>query len=597
MSSHDPEPSHRRPEAGTENQPEYIRRLQSRLQQISRLASAGVRAQGAEDANTALSVLLDGARASLPDVGVYLLVQDGAGPRDLDIGASPSGQHDGERGDDRAVRDPGGVLSRAFREGRPIWASGEQADEPLVRGAIPVPGGDEGTYALVFESRRRPEDPAPEILTSLEALAHHAGMALQRSGADRQAGQCRTYLDTMVEVDREILGATRLDEVIRFALRIAVERVGAIWGAAWLYDSTEERLRLSSTFGGGFPEFDATLGRMGEQGQRALRAHGVVNGKDEETGAAFLCAPMIAFDEPLGALALVGRQGGRSFGADEEAFLRTLASQCALAIQNAHLGERERDAMRRVQETQAMLMQTERLAALGELSAKVAHEIRNPLSAIGGFARRIEKALPETDPNASYAAIIAREIRRLETILTEQLEFARAPRPRMVVIDMNEIVRETVMLVREETDRTGVQVMETYESRVPAMLLDADRVKQVVLNILKNAAASTRSGQRIRVRTRSAEGWAQVEIANDGERLSGEILEQLFVPFATGRNQGCGLGLAVADQIVKEHGGEIRVRSDEEWSVVFTVSFPIRQNQDKRRKQERRRGRDRRQAA
>lgn len=306
---------------------------------------------------------------------------------------------------------------------------------------------------------------------------------------------------------------------------------------------------------------------------------------------------MIAFDEPLGALAVGERRGGRAFGGDEEAFLRTVASQCALATQNAHLCDRERDAMRRLQETQGMLMQTERLAALGELSAKVAHEIRNPLSAIGGFARRIEKALPETDPNASYAAIITREIRRLETILTEQLEFARSPHPRLVMIDLNEVVRETMTLIREETEKIGVELLEGYESRIPPMLLDADRVKQVLLNILKNAAASTRKGQRIRVRTRASEGWAQIEIANDGERLAGEILEQLFVPFATGRNQGCGLGLAVADQIVKEHGGEIRVRSDEEWSVVFTVSLPIRQNQDKRRNPQRRRGRDRRWAA
>lgn len=336
---------------------------------------------------------------------------------------------------------------------------------------------------------------------------------------------------------------------------------------------------------------------MGDRAQAALRAHGPSRGVDPDAGVTYVCAPMIAFDEPLGAIAVVGRSGGQALGGDEEVFLRTLASQCALAAQNAHLGERERDALRRVEETQSMLMQTERLAALGEMSAKVAHEIRNPLSAIGGFARRIEKALAETDPNANYASIIVRETRRLETIVSEQLEFARAPRPRLGPTDLNTVVRETLLLIRDETERAGVQLQEAYETRVPEMLLDADRVKQVLLNILKNAVASTRSGQRIRVRTRASEGWAQVEIANDGERIAGDILEQLFVPFATGRNQGCGLGLAVADQIVKEHGGEIRVRSDEEWSVVFTVSLPIRQNQDRRRTNQRRRGRDRRWAA
>ena len=578
-------------DGGAESQTEYIRGLEARLQQISRLGAAATSMHRADTLETISDELIQAVRALSGRAEVRLLVREGDGLRDLE-----SAPFLGQTAPSPLDAGPAGVVGRAVGEKRSFWAISD-GEERRWTGAVPVPVGGEPLAVLVFEGPAAVEPPAPDEIRAIEELGLHAAAASGRIQAEARAGLGRRYLDALVEVDREILGATRLDEVIRFALRTAVERAGAAWGAAWLHDPAVERLRLSATFGGGVPDFEERLGRMGDQALRALRSHGPVRGTESGGGSAFLCAPMIAFDEPLGAIALVGRRGGRAFGGDEEAFLRTLASQCALATRNAQLCDRERDALRRLEETQAMLMQTERLAALGELSAKVAHEIRNPLSAIGGFARRIEKALPETDPNASYAAIITREIRRLETILTEQLEFARAPKPRLAVIDLNDTVRETITLIREETERGGVEILESYESRIPGMLLDADRVKQVVLNILKNAAASTREGQRIRVRTRASEGWAQVEIANNGERLTGDILEQLFVPFATGRNQGSGLGLAVADQIVKEHGGEIRVRSDEEWSVVFTVSFPIRQNQDKRRNPERRRGRDRRWAA
>jgi nitrogen-specific signal transduction histidine kinase len=105
-------------------------------------------------------------------------------------------------------------------------------------------------------------------------------------------------------------------------------------------------------------------------------------------------------------------------------------------------------------------------------------------------------------------------------------------------------------------------------------------------------------GNRILVRTERVGGDLRVEIANDGEPLPGEILESLFVPFATTKAGGSGLGLAVAHQIVKEHGGEIQVRTGAPWSVSFAVSFPIRENQDRRRvSTNRRTGRDRRRAA
>jgi signal transduction histidine kinase len=429
-------------------------------------------------------------------------------------------------------------------------------------------------------------------------------MMLIRSRRERQMTQAR--IEAMSRLEESILNSTRLDEVLARGVKIAVEALGAAWGAAWVCDRDMNNLRVAATFGTASAahqsEADDRLASLAEHAKRAMRGRGLLHRTGGTGGgpAEFpaVAVPVIAFGEVLGAIALAGRLGSqpKGFSSEDEPFLRLFAAHAALAIQNASILTRQHEAEKRLKDVERQLIQTAKLAALGEMSAKLAHEIRNPLSAIGGFARRIMKALPKEDPNRSYAEIIARETARLEVILSEHLDFARVRPPRLANIDLNATVHEVIELIRPECDSGGVKLLEAYESRIPPMLLDAGRVKQVLLNILKNARQSTRQGQRIRVRTRSADGWAQIEIANDGEKLPGEILEQLFVPFATAKNGGNGLGLAVADQIVKEHGGEIRVRSDPEWSVVFTVSFPLRTNQDRRRGSERRAGNRRRAA-
>jgi len=399
--------------------------------------------------------------------------------------------------------------------------------------------------------------------------------------------------------------SSRLEDVLRRAVRISLDASGAGWGCAWLYEEETERLRLAASIGTDTASGSDVFALACAVAERALRQRTHVEdwiGESPAGGFAILAIPIVVLDRPLGAVAIGEKRvrpgsPGTGFDENDRRLLRILALQAGAAMQQARLSEEARELNRRLQEIQRMLLQSERLAALGELSAKVAHEIRNPLSGIGGFARRIEKGLPADDPNRQYASIIVREIQRLETLLNEQLLFAQRSHPHLAPVDLGALARETVQLVRDEAEGKGVRILEQYQGSIQPMLLDGDRVKQVILNILKNAIASTRQDNRILLATRTVDGWAQVEIANDGERLPGEILDSLFVPFATGRNRGCGLGLAVANQIVKEHGGEIRVRSTDEWSVLFVVSLPIRGNAERRKNPDRRKGGNRRRAA
>ena len=438
-------------------------------------------------------------------------------------------------------------------------------------------------------------DVDPERLRLADRFARCAGAALGRArGRDRVSAQARSLL-AIERVAGAGLGASRLEDLLGLILREAAAAAGAAAGTIWIVDAGTGRPRLAGRFppeGQADPAgFQASWGPSVEEALRTGRPAGGQPGAGGR-GDSPLAIPLAAFDETFGVLALRRAASGRlarGEGEPEGAALRILCALAASAIHTSRLFGRAHASANRLQEAQRELLRSEKLACLGEMSAKVAHEIRNPLSAIGGFARRIEKGLAEDDPSRSYAGIIIKEIARLEALVGEQLEFTKAAPPRFEMIDLVDLLRETIELVREEAERKGVRLIRRGGGAVPSLLLDPDRVKQVILNVLKNAVAATRHGQEIQIGARASEGWAEIEIANNGERIPGEILESLFVPFATAREGGCGLGMAVADQIIKEHGGEIRLRSTKQWSAVFTISLPIRTNDDRRRAPDRRR--------
>ena len=248
------------------------------------------------------------------------------------------------------------------------------------------------------------------------------------------------------------------------------------WAVTWVAEGPEETLRVASSCGledGGAALLDRLLPLAREMRGDAPLAAPHRRGRRRDAAGARTTASRdrSCWCRSWPSIARWGCSGSATgrpradrdtgvFREVDEQFLSILASQAAIAIKNAQLFEQVREAEKRLRETQSLLMQTEKLAALGEMSAKVAHEIRSPLSAVGGFARRIRRSLADDDPNAEHAALIVKEIRRLEEILTEQLEFARLSRPRLAMTNLAAVVRETLLLVREEAERKGVVILE-----------------------------------------------------------------------------------------------------------------------------------------
>jgi PAS domain S-box-containing protein len=207
------------------------------------------------------------------------------------------------------------------------------------------------------------------------------------------------------------------------------------------------------------------------------------------------------------------------------------------------------------------VINSERMAALGELAARVAHEIRNPLISVGGFARRLERRL-KGEPH-EYAKIIVDEVTRLEDILKEILGFVRGGEGLREHVNINDLVKGTVDLVSIEVNERGNSIINGLASTPIMVNVNPDRIKEALLNIIKNANQATDNGI-ITIKTCLKEREAVTEITDTGTGISADECSSIFNPFFTTKSQGTGLGLAVTHKIIQEHGGRIDVLSRQE---------------------------------
>lgn len=236
------------------------------------------------------------------------------------------------------------------------------------------------------------------------------------------------------------------------------------------------------------------------------------------------------------------------------------------------LTERKRgDAERR--SLKARLLRSERLSALGEMAARIAHEVRNPLVSIGATARLIEEELPPASTVLEDARAISREVRRLDGILSDFLRFAR-PRPierRPQAIDR--LLDETLDLMRAKADGIAFQV-EVHSPRPVMVRCDGDAIRQVLWNVLLNAVEASPPGGAIRCELRRDKGEVAVVIDDEGPGVPREARRRAFDPFFSTKARGTGLGLAVSKQIIDEHEGSIRLVARQPRGTRVLVELP-----------------------
>jgi PAS domain S-box-containing protein len=229
-----------------------------------------------------------------------------------------------------------------------------------------------------------------------------------------------------------------------------------------------------------------------------------------------------------------------------------------------------------LKQLQDKVVMSEKMAALGEVAAKVAHEIRNPLVSVGGFAKRLEKKL---DGNLKeYAGIIVKEVSRLEGILREILGFVKEVRLAREQVNVNTIIGEIVQLMRSDMAERSIRLQEEYQP-LPDVFVDPHRIKEALMNIITNAVQALQGAGTITLKTYSRGNDAVLEVRDTGRGIPASELDSIYNPFFTTKSSGTGLGLAITHRIIQEHSGRIEVESEVDRGTVFKVYIPIKEAQ------------------
>ena len=244
--------------------------------------------------------------------------------------------------------------------------------------------------------------------------------------------------------------------------------------------------------------------------------------------------------------------------------------------------DRINTAMTDLEKNRRLLARAEKLAALGKVAASVAHEIRNPLTAIKMLIYSIREELSQDEVKRKHLAVISKEIDRLERFVQNFLQFARPPDPVLAATNVNETVHETLALLAPRLQQNRVEVREVYRSEPQKIIADTDQLKQVVMNLVLNAIEAMPNGGWLTAETQrvqaagenGADEWLQIRISDNGAGIPQELIDSIFDPFVSGRKNGVGLGLSVAHQIVNRHQGWIEAANNVEGGAVFTVSLP-----------------------
>jgi signal transduction histidine kinase/putative methionine-R-sulfoxide reductase with GAF domain len=300
--------------------------------------------------------------------------------------------------------------------------------------------------------------------------------------------------------------------------------------------------------------------------------------------------PLFAKEKALGAIAADHVEPGKNITKETLESVMTFSQQAGLAIHNAFMYQELKTFSQQMEEkiqrttadlkkAEIQLIRSDKLAALGQLAAGIAHEIRNPLTSINILIHSLTENLPSGSSQREDLKVIEEEINRINEIVDQFLRFAKPAPPLLERTDVRPIFEETLQLLRPQIERQKISVQKDFQPLPPNTLItiDKEQIKQVILNLLLNAIQAMPGGGQLKIKGQilSDDHWIQFLIQDSGVGIPSEDLEKLFDPFFSTREGGIGLGLSIAHRIIDQHNGKIEVESKPGKGTLFTLSLPL----------------------
>jgi signal transduction histidine kinase/putative methionine-R-sulfoxide reductase with GAF domain len=297
--------------------------------------------------------------------------------------------------------------------------------------------------------------------------------------------------------------------------------------------------------------------------------------------------PLLAKEKSLGVIAADYVEPGKNITRETLESVMTFAQQAGLAIHNAFMYQELKNFSHEMEEkiqkttadlrkTEAQLIRSEKLAALGQLAAGIAHEIRNPLTSINILIHSLTENLPSENSHWEDLKVIEEEIHRINEIVDQFLRFAKPLPPILEKAEIIPIFEETLHLLRPQIERLRISVQKDFRS-LPPVIIDKEQMKQVILNLLMNTIQAMPEGGRLGLSGQVSrdDQWIQLSIQDSGIGIPPEDMNKLFDPFFSTKEGGIGLGLSIAHRIIDQHHGKIEVESTPGKGTLFTLWLPI----------------------
>jgi signal transduction histidine kinase/uncharacterized protein YigA (DUF484 family) len=479
-------------------------------------------------------------------------------------------------------------------------------------------------------------------VSALETLGDQLAIAIENARLYDEINQRLKELQSLNEIGQAITSTldlqktltlitdqtTGLMNVAAASVVLRDDEAGEVWFAAASGEGSEAVIGLHMALGQGL------AGWVAEKGEPVIVPDVYADQRffpdmDKSSGfttQSIICVPLQTKGHTIGAIEVMNKKSG-PFNKDDLALLQALAAPAATAIENAQLYEDQGQAIVRLAETQRQLVQTAKLAGVGELAAGIAHEINNPLTTIIGLASLLlDGSVPAPEhEQAEDLRMINQEARRARDIVRGLLNFARADTPKRQITDLNQLIEECIFLVYTKSVSHKIELQKSLQP-LPEISLDVNQMKQVIVNLLNNAIQAMQINQtrpailtvttelvapaaaqagpvqngsarkkRKRVITNTINEQSKsitpqnlpgeddseltviCSISDTGHGIKPEHLDKIFDPFFTTKEvgQGTGLGLSISYGIVEKHGGQIRVESRPNGGTTFTLHFPV----------------------
>jgi len=408
-------------------------------------------------------------------------------------------------------------------------------------------------------------------------------------------------LQTLDRTIHQLLKIRRVHRLLPLMARMLVRTLSASHATIFLEEPQTRHYRLSATYGTNKPtavqqlDEDSLLIRYLIEYSRPLRASQCSQWQElhhKESSAktppspqrrlgfilqnlhAEVVVPSFRDKRLVGLVVLGPKRNGRVYSADELAILGQLANSCALALENARRFEELDAAAHKLVSTQHLLLEQQRLADVGKLAMGLAHEIRNPLTGIKTFTEVLPERYDDPDFRERFVRLVPPEVDRIVQIVQSLSDFAKPPLLKLKAVDLQTVLAETVGLLSNECLNRDVRVTKQYDAEHIYLNADPAALKQVFLNLCKNALDAMEHGGTLSVSSKLEETVEVIRISDTGSGIPPEHLAHIFDAFFTTKQGGMGLGLAVVKQIVNQHLGTITVDSNVGYGTTFEIRLP-----------------------